>query len=140
MNHPFISKVAEPLSLPFTGALDVAEHATEDLADLMIEQVWLYCLDGKTRLRAKVLISQGCLSSSILRPREVMIAAFANHAHSIILVHNHPSGDPTPSHEDMLVTEALHKACKLMDMPLLDHIIIGREGWVNMASMGIGGF
>lgn len=77
-------------------------------------------------------ISIGGLSSSIVHPREVFEAAVLHHSAAIILLHNHPSGDPTPSQEDIKVTERMVKAGTLMDIPVLDHIILGNGRFVSM--------
>ena len=82
-------------------------------------------------------ISIGSLSSSIVHPREVFSETLKYPCAYIILVHNHPSGDPTPSDEDYSVTDQLVKAGKIMDIPVLDHVIVGRRKFYSMKDRGI---
>ena len=77
-------------------------------------------------------VSIGSLTASVVHPREVFETAIMHHAAAMILIHNHPSGDPSPSREDISVTERLVKAGKVMDIPVLDHIILGDERFVSM--------
>lgn len=79
----------------------------------------------------------GSLSASIVHPREVMVEAVKTHAASIILVHNHPSGDPTPSREDTEITEQLVKAGKVLCIPVLDHIIVGLGKFFSFKGKGL---
>lgn len=81
-------------------------------------------------------ISIGSLSASVVHPREVFAETIKYSCASIILVHNHPSGDPTPSREDIAVTERLVKAGKVMDIPVLDHIIIGNKKYCSLKEKG----
>ncbi len=85
-------------------------------------------LDAKNRLVRAVTVSVGTLTASLVHPREVFKAAIRHSAASIILVHNHPSGDPTPSREDIEVTERLVEVGKVLGIELLDHVILGSNG------------
>ena len=80
--------------------------------------------------------SRGSLTTTILHPREVFKSAILANAASIILVHNHPSGDPTPSREDIEITKRLQRAGHLLGIKVLDHIVIGREKYVSMKDDG----
>ena len=82
-------------------------------------------------------VSIGSLSASIVHPREVFFEAITAHAASIICVHNHPSGDPNPSREDLAVTDRLVKAGRVLDIPVLDHIIIGAGRFISLKVKGI---
>jgi DNA repair protein RadC len=84
-----------------------------------------------------VSITRGVLNSSLVHPREVFRAAIAQPCAAIILVHNHPSGDPTPSAEDQLVTDQLVAAGRLLDIPVHDHIIVGRGRYTSFAEEGL---
>ena len=86
-------------------------------------------LDTKNNIIGEQLISKGILDASILHPREVFKPAIKNSASKIILVHNHPSGDPSPSNEDLEITEKLIKSGNEIDIKVLDHVIIGGEKW-----------
>ena len=83
------------------------------------------------------VISVGSLTASVVHPREVFTAAIQQTAASIILVHNHPSGDPTPSREDIEVTSRMVQVGKVIDIPVLDHIIIGGDNFVSIKEKGL---
>ncbi len=89
-------------------------------------------LDGKHRLRRTVRVSEGTLTSSLVHPREVFAPAVREAAAAVIAVHNHPSGDPEPSAEDVAVTRRLIEAGHLLGVPLLDHVVIADERWVSL--------
>lgn len=93
-------------------------------------------LDGKNRIVCVDVVSIGSLNQSIVHPREVFKTACLSNAAAIILVHQHPSGDPAPSREDMEITRRLKEAGELLGIRVLDHIIIG-EGYVSMTERGI---
>ena len=82
-------------------------------------------------------VSVGSLSASVVHPREVFRAAIDHAAAAMILLHNHPSGDPTPSREDIAVTERLVKAGKIMDIPVLDHVVLGRDRFISLKEKGL---
>ncbi len=110
-------------------AQDIAKLYIPALKKLQNEQFIAIYLDTKNRIICDQVISMGILNASILHPREVFHGAIKNLAHSLIVVHNHPSGDPTPSEEDIQITKRLHKTGEIMGILLLDHIIIGNEIW-----------
>jgi DNA repair protein RadC len=87
----------------------------------------VFLLDMKNRVKAWNLVSLGTLNSSLVCPREVFRAACVSSAASVIVAHNHPSGDPTPSADDLRVTQQLIAAGKVLGIPVLDHIILGSE-------------
>ena len=89
-------------------------------------------LDGKHRLRRMERVSEGTLTSSLVHPREFFRPAVREPAAAVIAVHNHPSGDPEPSAEDLEVTRRLVRAGELLGIPLLDHIVVGAAGWVSI--------
>ena len=97
----------------------------------------LLMLDGKNRIFADYLVSEGCLTSSIVHPREVYIQAIRNSAASVIFIHNHPSGDPSPSPEDVDITKRLVAAGDLIGIKVLDHIIMGEKEYVSFADKGL---
>lgn len=92
------------------------------------EQFILLCLNTKNEPTAMHTVSVGSLDASIVHPREIYKAAILANSSSIIVCHNHPSGDPTPSREDINVTKMLKEAGELLGIPVLDHIIVGSEG------------
>lgn len=101
------------------------------------EEFWAILLNSKSQMITKVQISVGILDNSPVHPREVFTAAVVEGAQSIIVAHNHPSGDPTPSPEDRLVTNRLVEAGKLMGIAVLDHVILGDGRYVSMRERGL---
>lgn len=103
------------------------------------ESLWMLPLDAQHQLigTGPTVITRGILNSSLVHPREVFCPAILASAAAIILVHNHPSGDPTPSAEDRAVTAQIVAAGKLLDIPAQDHVIIGRSRYVSFAELGL---
>lgn len=112
-------------------AKDVFEYASQRLQSNDKEQVIILHLDSKNRVIKDEVISIGTLNASIIHPREVFKSAIRESANSIILVHNHPSGDPAPSEEDKQITKRLNEAGKLLDIEILDHVIVGKDGYYS---------
>ena len=110
------------------GPEDAADLMRDFLEDLDKEQVMLLCLNTKNEPTHISTISTGSLTSSIVHPREVFKTAIIANANRIMIFHNHPSGDPTPSNEDLAITKRLQEAGELIGIELLDHIIIGDQG------------
>lgn len=107
------------------------------LADADREMMVLVCLDRKGQPTHMQTVSIGTLSSSLVHPREVYKAAILSNSGSIILAHNHPSGDPTPSRQDIEVTNRMKEAGELLGIELMDHIIIGHDDrYVSLKSTG----
>lgn len=103
----------------------VAAYYMENVRHLETEQVKLIMLDNKCSLIADLDISKGTVNSSIISTREIFIEALRRKAVYIMLLHNHPSGDPTPSQKDFEITDLVKDASLLVNIPLLDHIVIG---------------
>jgi DNA repair protein RadC len=99
----------------------------EDMGQLAQETFQILCLNAKNYMTNRHLITLGIVDASLVHPREVMRPAIIESASAIVLVHNHPSGDPTPSAEDIRITRQLIEAAKIVDIRLLDHVIIGRQ-------------
>jgi DNA repair protein RadC len=116
---------------------DVARLFHNRLRDLQVEEFHLLALDSQSQVLREVLVTRGLLNSSLVHPREVFRAAIAEAAAGIIVVHNHPSGDPTPSAEDRAVTQQLVAAGRLLDLPLYDHVIIAGDRFVSFATAGL---
>ena len=108
-------------------AKDVFEYASHRLQSNDKEHFMIIHLDSKNKIIKDEVISIGTLNASIIHPREVFKSAIRESANSIILVHNHPSGDPTPSKEDEKITKTLNEAGNLLDIEVLDHVIIGKN-------------
>jgi len=94
-------------------------------------------LDGKNRIVRRVRISEGSLNQSIVHPREVFAPAVRESAAAILLVHNHPTGDPEPSREDIAVTRRLAESGEIMGIKVLDHIIVGDGEYVSFVERGL---
>lgn len=115
---------------------DSAELFSSFIEDSDREQMLLCCLDTKNRPTSISIISIGTLNSALVHPREVFKAAILSNAASIILAHNHPSGDTAPSHEDITLTNRINEASKIIGIKLLDHIIIGQGGYLSFKEEG----
>ncbi|NLI67299.1 MAG: DNA repair protein RadC [Bacilli bacterium] len=115
---------------------DGANFVMESMRHLNQEHLIVLFLDTKNRIIHKQTIFIGSLNASIVHPREIFREAVKRSAASIICVHNHPSGDPTPSQEDIQVTKRLVEAGKIMGIELLDHIIIGNQKYVSLKEKG----
>ena len=127
-----------------TSPHDVFMLLRGEMSLLEQESVRVILLDTKNRVVAMSQVSLGSLNSSVVRVGEVFREAVRQQAANIVLVHNHPSGDPTPSAEDVLVTRKVVQAGQLLDIDVLDHIIIGRprsaeeSGWVSLRERRLG--
>lgn len=110
-------------------AADIAKQYLPKTNSLQQEHCYAIYLDTKNNILAEELISKGTLNASLIHPREVFHGAIKHCANSIILIHNHPSGDPTPSEEDIKITKILQKTGELLNLRFLDHIILGRDKW-----------
>lgn len=128
---------AIPVYEPLGGPRAVAAMFSPRLMDAPVEEFHVAILNAQHRMERDVLITRGLLNSSLVHPREVFREAIAERAAAIILVHNHPSGDPTPSAEDRRITEQLVSAGRLLDIPVHDHVIIGRNRYVSFAESGL---
>jgi DNA repair protein RadC len=124
-------------NLAIRSPRDVFQAFAPRLEDLPVEEFHVAVLDSQHRLERDVTVTRGILNSSLVHPREVFREAIAERAAAIILVHNHPSGDPTPSADDRLVTEQLVAAGRLLDIPVHDHVVIGRGRYISFAESGL---
>ncbi len=112
---------------------DVYTMLHDKLAHLDKEQVVLLCLDAKNRIiDNEIVLSVGSLEASIVDPKAIFKVAIARSSSSIILVHNHPSGDPSPSIGDINTTKSIIEAGKLLNIPLQDHVIIGKNSYCSL--------
>lgn len=102
-----------------------------------VEVFGILALDVRHRLKREAVVSVGCLTSSLVHPREVFQEAVVARAAALIVFHNHPSGDPEPSAEDLALTRRLAAAGTLMGIELLDHVIVGAAGWVSLKERGV---
>ena len=112
-------------------------EAFSHLADEPREQVWVALLDVKNRLIHKTRLHIGTLDSSVVGARDVFKEALRMNAASIVLVHNHPSGDPTPSAEDVELTKRLKAAGNHLEVAVLDHVVIGGDSFASLHRLGL---
>ena len=117
---------------------DVASLVMLEMGYLAQEQLRVLCLDTKNYVIHQQVVYQGTVNSSVVRAAEVFKPAITRTCPAIVVVHNHPSGDPTPSPEDVRTTEQLRKAGELLDTELLDHIVIGQHRFVSLKERGLG--
>ena len=109
----------------------------EDMRHLEQEQVRAMFFDTKQKLIRDVTLAKGTVNASVISPREIFIEGLRCGAVSLILVHNHPSGDPSPSREDELLTRRVEEAGKIIGISLLDHVIIGDTTYISLRERGI---
>jgi len=121
----------------FTSPRQVFDYFHHEFRDTRKEYFLTLLLDGKNRIIRRVQVSEGSLNQSIVHPREVFIPAVKESAAAIILVHNHPTGDPAPSSEDIAITRRLREAGDIMGIKVLDHIIIGDGEFVSFVERGL---
>jgi DNA repair protein RadC len=125
------------LSSPFEGGEDVYKYLAPILQAARIEEFWALYLDAKGRLIHQSRISQGTLTSSLVHPREVFAPALLHRAASVLVAHNHPSGDPDPSSEDHAVTKRLCKVGQLLGIGVLDHVVVGAGKYFSFLEKGL---
>lgn len=121
----------------FTSPRQVFDYFHHEFRDYRKEYFLVLLLDGKNRIIRRVQISEGSLNQSIVHPREVFAPAVKESAAAIILVHNHPTGDPAPSSEDIAITRRLKESGDIMGIKVLDHIIVGDGDYVSFVERGL---
>jgi DNA repair protein RadC len=132
-----LTQEARPALVRIREPEDVVRLFASRLRDLQVEEFHLLALDSQSQVLRDVLITRGLLNSSLVHPREVFRAAIAEAAAGIIVVHNHPSGDPSPSAEDRAVTRQLVEAGRLLDLPVYDHVILAGDRFTSFATTGM---
>ena len=121
----------------FTSPQQIFDYFHHEFRDSRKEYFLALLLDGKNRIIRRVQVSEGSLNQSIVHPREVFVPAVKETAAAIIFVHNHPTGDPAPSSEDIAITRRLREAGDIMGIKVLDHIIIGDGEYVSFVERGL---
>lgn len=132
-----LSKACYQEALCFANPGTIARYYMEDMRHEKQELMKLLMLNTKAKLVGETNISKGTVNASLITPRELFIEALQKNAVSIVIMHNHPSGDPTPSREDMLTTKRILDAGALIGIELLDHIIIGNNCYVSFREEGM---
>jgi DNA repair protein RadC len=110
------------------------------MSPLLTEEVEVFAvlmLDAQHNAMGAYEVSRGIVDSTLVHPREVFRAAIIVGAVSVVLVHNHPSGDPNPSHDDKLITSKMVEAGRTMDIPVHDHVIVAAKGFISFAEQGL---
>lgn len=128
-----LSRLSARSELDFSKPDTIAEYYMEDMRHRNQEHIKLLMLNGRLRLIGESEISKGTINMSVISPREIFLEALQKGAVYIIILHNHPSGDPAPSREDILITKRIREAGLLLGIELLDHIIIGDNCYVSFA-------
>ncbi len=131
-----ISRAGAKEGLVFNSPRLVAQYFMESLRHRETECVVLVCLDAKGRILEEKKLSDGSVRMSLISPRQIFLEALHAKAVNFILVHNHPSGDPTPSSYDRELTENIRQLGEMMDIYLLDHIIIGDNKYASFKELG----
>lgn len=125
--------------LDFSSPRTIADYYMEDMRHRTREILKLIFLNTRCRLIGECNVSEGTIDSALVSPRELFIEAFKRNAYGIILLHNHPGGDPTPSREDVMITRRIYEAGELLGIRLFDHIVIGDNCFVSMKEKGFFG-
>jgi DNA repair protein RadC len=118
---------------------DVAERMVPAMRHLEREELRVLLLNTKNVVTAATIVYAGNLAGSSVRVGEVFRLAVRRQAAAIVVVHNHPSGDPTPSADDLRITAELAEAGRLLDIELLDHVVVAADGWVSLRALGAAG-
>ena len=119
------------------GPADVFDRLGPRLRDRKQEEFWALYLDSQNRVLSDRRITVGLLNSSLVHPREVFAPAISFTAASVILAHNHPSGDPKPSPEDIAVTVQMVESGRLLGIPVRDHVVLGEDTYVSLLDRGL---
>ena len=123
--------------LDFSSPRTIAQYYMEDMRHKEREVIKLLLLNTKAKLIGECVISVGTVDTALVSPRELFIEALQRNASAIILLHNHPSGDPAPSREDVRITRRIREAGALLGISLLDHIIIGDNCFISLKEQGL---
>jgi DNA repair protein RadC len=132
-----LSKATATKGLSFTNPSSIASYYMEEMRHHKQEVMKLLLLNTKNKLISEGDISKGTINSAIISPRELFVEALQKNAVSIILIHNHPSGDPSPSKEDAMITKRIVEAGKMIGIGVLDHIIIGNNCYISLREKGL---
>ncbi len=103
----------------------------EDIKNNDVENAYIICLNNKNVPVNYSLIAKGTINASMIDPKTIFKTILLSNASAFIMIHNHPSGDPTPSKQDYEITNILEKASKLLDIKFLDHIVIGNDNYIS---------
>ncbi|MDA2931171.1 DNA repair protein RadC [Acidobacteria bacterium AH-259-O06] len=134
---PVVPAEIQPfVGVSFRSSMDIYK-LFKGLAEMPVETFLVLHLDGKNKLVGMTTCSIGSMTSSLVHPRDVFRPAIANLTAGLIFIHNHPSGDPAPSDEDIQITKRLAEVGKLIGIRCLDHIVIGQGRYFSFADQGL---
>ncbi len=135
VDYPSLTELPRQITSPRSVFEVMQPFADQELA----ETFWILLLDAQHKLigNGPVAVTRGLLNSALVHPREVFRSAIMMNAAAIILCHNHPSGDPTPSADDRITTEQLVQAGKILDIPVQDHLIVCTARYMSFAEAGL---
>ena len=128
---------AQPEPVHIRGPQDVQRFLHERASQELVEVFYVLTLNAQSRVVSCQEVTRGILNSSLVHPREVFRLAIVEGAAGIVVVHNHPSGDPTPSGDDRAVTKQPVDAGRIIDIPVYDHVVIGGSRYVSFAEAGL---
>ncbi|MEW5925960.1 MAG: DNA repair protein RadC [Gemmatimonadota bacterium] len=131
-----LDREARPERGPCRTARDVYDRFRMRLRDLVQEQLWVVLLDSRSNVLGESMVSRGTVDASLAHAREIFRPAIAEAASSLVLVHNHPSGDPSPSDEDRELTTRMRLAGIQLSIPLVEHVIVGEGRFFSFREMG----
>lgn len=131
LSHRFAEEQKEELKEKFTNPENVFRYFQNRLSLLNVEEFRIIMLNNANRFIKDYLVTKGILNASVVHPREVFREAISENAASLILIHNHPSGESNPSNEDLKITKQLESAGKIIDISVLDHIIISKNSYFS---------
>ena len=132
-----IAKTEAKRVLDFKEPESIAHYYMETLRHEEQEHVICMMLDTKNHFLGDICLTKGTVNTSLISPRELFLEALAFHAVHLILVHNHPSGDPSPSKEDCIITKKVASAGEIIGVRLIDHIIIGDNSYISFKERGL---
>jgi DNA repair protein RadC len=121
------------LGMRLAGASEVWQHMRARLSDIPVEEFWAIAVDVRHRVLVDTMLARGSLTGVEVHPRDVFRALIRASAAAVIFVHNHPSGDPTPSRQDIELTARLREVGDLCGIAVLDHVVVARDGYVSLA-------
>jgi DNA repair protein RadC len=130
----FVYEVRQPIRVISSAeaARYLQDHIYSPFSEFSQEEMWALLLNTRNDVTHQAMVYRGTVNSVLVRATEILRPAVEVNAVSLILSHCHPSGDPTPSPEDVRVTQQLNQAASLLDLQLLDHIIVGKDHWVSL--------
>ncbi len=131
----FVQRLGTPVSI--CDATSVAGYIMENIfpnpEEYTQEEMWALLFNCRGQITHEIMVSRGSLDASIAHPSMIFRDAIRMGAAKVVVTHNHPSGDPDPSHADVLTTQRLRKAGELLGIPFLDHIIVAKDAWYSMS-------